>query len=76
MLKPCPFCGSKTITIRYEGQPAMKYAFACQDCGGTTGSVYVGGTASGSTVSFNNPAATEAWNRRALEAPSEAKGEN
>lgn len=63
--KPCPFCGSSKLTYRYEGQPALRYAIMCGECSGTTRSVYVGGTPSGSTVLFNNPEATELWNKRA-----------
>lgn len=67
-IKPCPFCGSELLTYRYEGQPALKFAIACGECGGTTKAVYVGGTASGSCISFDNPEAAELWNRRANEA--------
>jgi Lar family restriction alleviation protein len=63
-LKPCPFCGSVAIGIRYEGQPALKYAFLCSDCGASTGAVYVGGTPSGSVINFDNPDAVKRWNTR------------
>jgi Lar family restriction alleviation protein len=61
---PCPFCGSDKIGVRYEGQPALRYAYMCCDCGGTVGGVFVGGTPSGSHVLFNNPHALEKWNKR------------
>lgn len=73
-LLPCPFCGSSRIGLRYEGQPAQKYAFCCSDCGGTVGLEYVGGTASGSHIEFNNPKAHAAWNLR-TPAPSAQAGE-
>ena len=63
-LLPCPFCGSDAIGIRYEGQPAMKYAFLCSKCGASTGTVYVGGTVSGSVINFDNPEAIKRWNMR------------
>lgn len=61
---PCPFCGSELIGIRYEGQPARRYAFQCGGCGGTTGAVDVCGTATGSQVFFTNPRALAKWNTR------------
>ena len=63
-LLPCPFCGSSAIGIRYEGQPALRYAFSCSDCRASTGAVYVGGTVSGTVILFNNPDAVKRWNMR------------
>jgi Lar family restriction alleviation protein len=31
-LLPCPFCGSKEITLVYAGQSAALYAVACFSC--------------------------------------------
>ena len=70
-LLPCPFCNSDKIGIRYEGQPARFYALHCDDCGGTTGSVHVTGSASGLNMTFTNPTAIKLWQTRNGVAPVE-----
>ena len=53
-LKPCPFCGSKSVSKK-TGVVAGLRMFLCYSCG--------------ATVSFqskeHDPQATHAWNRRA-----------
>ncbi|HEF4835499.1 TPA: Lar family restriction alleviation protein [Burkholderia vietnamiensis] len=58
-LKPCPFCGSKSITVGYFGQPAQTIFAACRTCGanGPTHQYYGG---IGSPVIDLG----ESWNRR------------
>ena len=63
--KPCPFCGSRNITLHYDGQPAIEFGIVCNNCGGAGPMVQVGGTASGAHPTFDNPEAFQGWNRRA-----------
>ncbi len=54
-LKPCPFCGSKDLNIRYDSDSDIRIKVICQDCGSQSGS------------DETEMKMREAWNRRVNE---------
>ena len=58
-LKPCRFCGSKSITIGYFGQPAQTIFATCQVCGATGPTHQYYGGIGGPVIDLG-----ESWNRR------------
>ncbi len=75
-LKPCPFCGSNSVTVRLGTPPWMykkmrgRFAAAgCLECGAST-QLFCGNFLTGSPLLNKadeeraKEAATEAWNRR------------
>ena len=76
-LKPCPFCGSDSLTVRFVSPPWMykqmrgRYVAAgCLECGAST-KLFCGNFKTGSPLSNKydeekaKQAAIKAWNRRA-----------
>lgn len=68
VLKPCPFCRSTQIGLRFvKAKPVDRYAFICKNCEATTRSFDVAYATDGSLILFDKPDAIDAWNRRPID---------
>ena len=76
-LKPCPFCGSNSVTVQFVSPPYFLEKFrgryiaaGCNDCGAAT-RLFCGNFRTGSKIPNERDERTakenaiEAWNRRA-----------